>query len=751
MDKKAGLLIVVALAVAALFTWQLALRRPAMPDRAGPERAGREAPPEPPGIVPPEAPGEAGMPAPTAEGEPLPTEGVRIRVLAEGHLLRDAHVYAAVGRDTCETRAEGGGTWLVGVTGDVVVGAAHARYGPVRRKVRAEAGKITEVTLELPRGETLDVLVVADRGDAPVAGASVYVLRAGEKDLDGGNGGLEEMFSDDGSDIDLSILGTLDLGDFGLLGGAPAVAIPRLSTDADGRVRVEGLPPGTVDVVVSHPEFVPTRLRNKPVGKEAVARLSGGGSLTVLAPYVDGRAAEGHLCGAVRPGLLLSMPVDSAKVDAEGKAFFPHLPPGPLKIVVAKVNHPLALMGLAMGGVVVERSSEEKGPGEEEESSPKQIAAGNVTIRGGEHATLDLREAKGARIEGVVVGEGEGAAVVLVCGDTQVGTRMTDAQGRFAFDSAAPGRYGLTAAGDSGGLARAECEVKEGDAVVTVRLEFPKGGILGRVLGADGKPAGGARVLVAPRERPSGQAANLMELMEQLAGFAEADAEGAFRVTGVAPGEYRVLAAVGRRLDAAIVTVREGAEAAVELRVDDARVRRLVVRLEDADRKPVEGTVIVLGADGGSAEVLALADDEEIESGGTPAATHEFFLAPGRYRLVARAPGLAPALGHAVEMAGDRDLTLALGPGVRVELSLEGPDGPLASRDVDVRNDGGIRLGGHSPLEMLLGGAVLRTDGQGILSLDAVPPGRYALLLDGRERGRFEVGAMPVAKRIRVE
>ncbi len=751
MDKKAGLLIVVALAAAALLTWQLALRQQPSPDRAGPARAGREAPPEPPEAAPRESPGEAEKPAPTAEEEPLPTEGIRIRVLAEGKPLPDATVYAAVGRDTHNSRTEAEGTWLVGLTGDVVVGAAHARYGPVRRKVRAEAGTITDVTLELPKGEALDILVVADRGDAPVAGASVYVLRAGAKDLDGGNAGLEDLFGDDGRDIDISIFGTLDMPDFMLLGGTPAVAIPRLLTGADGRARVEGLPPGTVDVVVSHPEFVPARLRSKPVGKEAVARLSGGGSLTVLAPYVDGRAAEGYLCGAVRPGLMLSMPVGSATVDAEGKAFFPHLPPGPLRIVVAKVNHPLALMGLAMGGVVVEKSSEEEGFGEEEEAQPKQIASGNVTIASGEHKTLDLRDTKGARIAGVVVGAGEGTMVALVSGDAQVGMQVTDGQGRFAFEMVAPGRYGLTAARDSGGLARLECEVKEGDAVVTVRLEFPKGGILGRVLGADGRPAGGARVLVAPREGRPGQAANLMELMEQLAGSEEADTEGQFRVSGIAPGEYRVLAAVGKRLDAALVTVREGADATVELRVDDARVRRLAVRLEGPDRKPVEGTVVVLGAEGGAAEMLALSDDEEIEGGGKSSANHEFFLAPGRYRLVARAPGLAPALGHAVEMAGDRETTLSLGPGVRVEISLEGPDGPLPNREVDVRTDAGIRLGGHSPLEMLLGGAGLRTDGQGILSLDAVPPGRYVLLLDGKEKGRFEVGATPVAKRIRVE
>jgi len=34
---------------------------------------------------------------------------------------------------------------------------------------------------------------------------------------------------------------------------------------------------------------------------------------------------------------------------------------------------------------------------------------------------------------------------------------------------------------------------------------------------------------------------------------------------------------------------------------------------------------------------------------------------------------------------------------------------------------------------------------------EAVPPGRYAIAVDGKERGKVEVGATPVTKRIRVE
>jgi hypothetical protein len=186
----------------------------------------------------------------------------------------------------------------------------------------------------------------------------------------------------------------------------------------------------------------------------------------------------------------------------------------------------------------------------------------------------------------------------------------------------------------------------------------------------------------------------------------------------------------------------------VELRLDAARLRRLLVKLE-ADGKAVDGSVALLGPDGGAAETLALMGDKITKEKAT--ATYELHLAPGGYRLVASAPGLASALGLPVDVAGDRELTIPLGPGVRVELRIEGKDGPVANRELDVRTEDGIRLGGHTPLELFLGPQALRTDGAGLLVLPNLAPGRFRVSLDGKEIGAFEVGATPVAKRLRVE
>jgi hypothetical protein len=754
--------LVVLVAAAGLLVWLLARESGQARARSRDQRAA--ASPEPGRPSPEPAPSPE---APPPADEPLPArdEGVRVRVLAEGRPLADARVYAvdAQGDGPKLEHADESGTYFLERTGDLTVGAAHARFGPARKQVRAEEKKVTDVTLELPPGETLDVLVVAERGGAPVAAATVYVLRAGAGALDGFNTALDDLFdSVDGADVDFSILANVDFADMMQSGGAPSVAIPKLATDGSGRARVTGLPPGTVDVVVAHPDFVSTRLRRHPVGQEAVARLSAGGSLTVLAPFVEGRAAEGYMCGAVRPGLMFSLPVGSARVDAEGKAFFPHLPPGPLKIVVAKVNHPLALMGVAMGGSAVETvevpaegeervAAGEEAPRKTEEVEVKLLASGTVTIAAHEHGTLDLRDQpRGARIEGLFLAgaEGrEGAFVVLFADEKQVGMQETGEGGKFAFEGVAPGRYRVMATGTAS-IARADCEVKEGDTVVTVRLEMPVGVIAGRVLGPEDKPAAGVRVIVAPRDGPKGRGGNLADLIDQLAGFSEADAEGAFRAEGIAPGRYRVLAAAKNRLDALDVTLREGEEARVELRLDDARVRRLVVKLEGPDGKAVDGTLALLGPDGGAAETLALMSENIMEQ--KASASHELLLAPGRYRLVASAAGLASALGVPVDVAGDREMTIALGPGVRVELAVEGPDGPLANRELDIRTEEGIRLGGHTAIELFLGPQALRTDGGGLFALPNVAPGRYRVALDGREIGTFEVGTAPVAKRLRV-
>jgi len=297
--------------------------------------------------------------------------------------------------------------------------------------------------------------------------------------------------------------------------------------------------------------------------------------------------------------------------------------------------------------------------------------------------------------------------------------------------------------------------VKPGDEIVRVRLELPAGAIVGRILDAEGKPATDGRILVMPRGGvPGGQAAHLGEILAELSGFGEADEDGRFRVEGLAAGEYRVLGATGHRLDAADVTLREGEEAQVEFRLDDVKLRRLVVHLADEEGKPVEGIVTITGGDGGVAESLALMMDEEAEgmlagTGGAP--THEFFLAPGRYRVIASRRGLAPVLGELVDMRTNRELRLTLGPGVTVQLTLTDAAGPLANREVDVRNEHGLRLGGQSPIEIMLAPQAFRTDGGGVLELSNVPAGSYTLRIDGKEAGRFDVGRSPVTKRIRVE
>ena len=82
-------------------------------------------------------------------------------------------------------------------------------------------------------------------------------------------------------------------------------------------------------------------------------------------------------------------------------------------------------------------------------------------------------------------------------------------------------------------------------------------------LGTDRKRPGNADALALTATKLMRVAAVMVlaqaDLMEQLAGFAETDEEGRFRVQGLEPGEYRVLGSIGSRLDAQSVTLRSAA------------------------------------------------------------------------------------------------------------------------------------------------------------------------------------------------
>ena len=311
---------------------------------------------------------------------------IRGRVVADGQPVEHAFVYVVSDGDIGETvdSTSADGTFELTSTGRVVVGAAHEKYGPAQKEVLARAGEVAEVEIALPAGEVVQLVVLDKAKGQPVADAKVLVMRAGaETGLEGANVALESVFDEvEGpEDFDFRILGQLDLNDLMSLGSSRgAVRVPMRQTDGAGRIRITGLPKGTFDAIVLHDGFVPARLRREPIQSErdVEVRLQSGGGLTVIAPLVEGRAAEGYLCVLQRGGLLAMMPAAMKKIDAEGRAVFEHLAAGVYKVTV---GDSAGMFGFVFGGMVVVRG---KAPPDEAAAEPQEETLAEILLERGD-------------------------------------------------------------------------------------------------------------------------------------------------------------------------------------------------------------------------------------------------------------------------------------------------------------------------------------------------------------------------------
>jgi protocatechuate 3,4-dioxygenase beta subunit len=260
---------------------------------------------------------------------------------------------------------------------------------------------------------------------------------------------------------------------------------------------------------------------------------------------------------------------------------------------------------------------------------------------------------------------------------------VTDAQGRYRLPVSGSGAIALQAA--AAGYFAARVVAQPPQMITAADKRTPtapplvldrKGIVVGTVEDTNGTPIAGATVEASPRMvREVGQTPGASVRLRRLTGK-----DGTFRLAGLVPGTlYDVKVAADRFAPRDLEIVPELAERTTPLRVVLGRGEVVRGRVLAEDGTVVTAAVhLVVGADAQRQLFAAYGDPSRGKAEGifsSATDTDGFFelraLPPGRFDLVAVAPGLAPVLVAGVELTpgeGVRDVgTVRLGPGAALE------------------------------------------------------------------------------------
>ncbi len=357
-----------------------------------------------------------------------------------------------------------------------------------------------------------------------------------------------------------------------------------------------------------------------------------------------------------------------------------------------------------------------------------------------------VRDGEVAEIELVFDEEGFGDSLASVQGTVSVGAEPLDdgvvtwqslgaagpprlvgvRDGRFEVHGVRPGTYRVQAQDGilSAPIGRAVEVVVRDAGTVGVHVDLPAGRIEGRVVSAaDGTPVAG--VALRWVEAGAGDAVDLDQMLLG-EGTALTGDDGRFAFRGLSPGSYDVVAreigiAGGERRTGRVTGVRLAAgEVVAALEVVLAPGADLHVHVRDA--RGARGNALLAALDA-TGQPLALSGRVLTDASGNAVLAG---LPPGRYRVLADAPGAAPGLSAPVEISG--------GIGPRVEIVLA--SGVEVVVEVDAAS--AASLGG-------LSAAYLMRDREGALVRSgqaALPRGGGRVSLGEFASGEYEVRVM---------
>jgi hypothetical protein len=289
--------------------------------------------------------------------------------------------------------------------------------------------------------------------------------------------------------------------------------------------------------------------------------------------------------------------------------------------------------------------------------------------------------------------------------ETPVSTR-TDAEGRFRLTlrKGTPQKVRVEASGLAAQVRKA---VSPG---ASLTFDLARGGTIEGVVrdGDDGRPVPGARIEAYGRE-----ALALPDDPETGRIVTQSDADGRFKIEGVGSGLHTVVARSRQAGHASRANVRAGAR--VELRLFPAATVSGTVT--GPDGKPIPRALLSVAGRPFGRNSAAYAADERgrYEIAG---------LEPGLYDVIARAPGLAPAVAPEVVLdeRSEARIDLALRPGARVIGRLvDERERPVAGK-VDVGE-----LDGRATPFVLADSLRAEAGPDGRFAIAEVPQGEHAL------------------------
>ncbi|HYH47061.1 MAG TPA: carboxypeptidase-like regulatory domain-containing protein, partial [Thermoanaerobaculia bacterium] len=312
-------------------------------------------------------------------------------------------------------------------------------------------------------------------------------------------------------------------------------------TDAQGRFRADGLEPGPVALLAEAPGYRSRRLQVEiPAERDA-------GPLEIALD--TGAVIEGRVLAAGKPmaqAQVSAHPTVRVEVHAG-------------TLVQTDGDGRFRLAGLAVGRHAVEVTTADGRQAREE-----------VEVRPGTQQ-LDLH-LPAAEISGRVVdaaGRPVAAAALRLVGPRS-GVIETAADGSFAFRSLPPGTYLLAASHPEAGRADlSEVQVAERPVVLpdlVLENADELATVSGRLVGLAPRDLAQAQVVAHPAVDPGGPAETAPPGLRRSAVVARLNADGTYRLVGLAPGAWQIHATAGeRRPLSRQLRLAAGEQAAVDL------------------------------------------------------------------------------------------------------------------------------------------------------------------------------------------